>query len=234
MSTEIDLRSLTLADVAQRCARETEFFFQHQDHDSRYCFELFRRAILEHDQSAWEMIHIQYQPLVSGWIQRHPAFESSNEEVQYFVNRAFERIWAALKPAKFDRFSDLKPLLLYLKMCVHSVIVDHNRLTEQFVWNSQSEDPAVEGIAHEAAPEDQAMEQVYRQQFWEWINAQLHDEKERLVVYGSFVLTLRPRELYNQFQVMFSDVDEVYRIKQNVLARFRRDPEFRKLRDDYT
>jgi hypothetical protein len=224
---------LTLAAVTQRCAQETELFFQRQAHDSRYCFELFRRAILEHDQSAWEMIHIQYQSLVSGWIQRHPAFESSGEEVQYFVNRAFEKIWAALTPEKFSRFLELKPLLLYLKMCVHSVIVDHNRLAEQFVWNAGPEEPALDSIAYEVILEDQAMEPVYRQQFWAWINSQLHDEKERLVIHGSFVLALKPRELYDRSQLMFEDVDEVYRIKQNVLARFRRDPEFKRIRNDY-
>ena len=62
----------------------------------------------------------------------------------------------------------------------------------------------------------------------------LHDEKERLIIYGSFVLALRPRGLYNQSQIMFSDVDEVYLIKQNVLARFRHNPEFRKFQEDYT
>lgn len=233
MSYETDLRSLTLADVAHRCSQETERFFQHHDHDSRYCFELFRRAILEHDQSAWEMIHVQYQSLVSGWIQRHPAFESSDEEVQYFVNRAFEKIWVALTPDKFHRFAGLKPLLLYLKMCVHSVIVDHNRSAEQFVWSTQSEETVLESVAVEAILEDQAMEQVYRQQFWEWINSQLHDEKERLVIHGSFVLALKPRELYDRASLMFADVDEVYRVKQNVLARFRRDPEFKKILDNY-
>ena len=34
-------------------------------------------------------------------------------------------------------------------------------------------------------------------------------------------------------QLMFTDVDEVYHIKQNVLARFRRNPEFKKIRDNY-
>jgi len=233
MPNETDPRLLTLVDIVQRCTQETELFFQRQDHDSRYCFELFRRAILEHDQSAWEMIHVQYQSLVSGWIQRHPAFESSGEEIQYFVNRAFEKIWVALTPDKFNRFADLRPLLLYLKMCVHSVIVDHNRLAEQFVWNTQSEEPVPESIAYEAVLEDQAMEQVSRQQFWEWINSQLHDEKERVVIHGSFVLALKPRELYDRAQLMFTDVDEVYRIKQNVLARFRRNPEFKKIRDNY-
>jgi hypothetical protein len=57
----------------------------------------------------------------------------------------------------------------------------------------------------------------------------LHDEKERRVVYGSFVLALKPRELYAQFQDTFRDVNEVYRVKENVLARLRRDAELAEL-----
>ena len=233
MLPESDPQLLTIAGIAHRCAQETELFFQHQSYDSRYCFELFRRAILEHDQPAWEMIHAQYQPLVAGWVRHHPAFEASGEEVQYFVNRAFEKIWVALTPDKFGRFLDLPPLLRYLRMCVHSVIVDHSRLAEQSTWDVQAEESAIESIAHDPAPEDRALDRVYQQQFWEWINAQLHEEKERLVVYGSFILALKPRELYGQFRTMFSDVDEVYRVKQNVLARLRRDAEFKKLLDGH-
>jgi hypothetical protein len=43
------------------------------------------------------------------------------------------------------------------------------------------------------------------------------------------MLDLKPQELYDHFRGVFSDVDEVYRVKQNVLARLRRDPEFQKL-----
>ncbi len=229
MFSESDPQLLTLAGIAHRCAQETERFFQRQSHDPRYCFELFRRAILEHDQLAWELIDTQYQPLVAGWVQHHPAFDVSGEEVQYFVNRTFEKLWGALTPEKFSRFSDLQPLLRYLKMCVHSVIVDHNRSAEQLAWDNQAEESDIESMTDGPAMEDQVLDQMVQHQLWGWINARLNDEKERLVVYGSFTLALKPGDLYGQFQTMFSDVDEVYRIKQNILARLRRDSEFKKL-----
>ena len=78
------------------------------------------------------------------------------------------------------------------------------------------------------APEEELLDVESRKTFWEWIDACLHDEKERLVVYGSFNLDLKPQEIFIKFQDMFSDVDEVYTIKQNVIARLRRDPDFRK------
>jgi hypothetical protein len=88
------------------------------------------------------------------------------------------------------------------------------------VENEASTDPTLES---------QTMERSYRQMFWELVSRRLQDEKERMVMQGLFILALKPRELYKRAQHLFSDVDEIYRVKQNILARLGRDPEFGKL-----
>jgi DNA-directed RNA polymerase specialized sigma24 family protein len=231
MSHQADLRFLTLAGVAHRCSQETALFFQRQSYDPWYCFELFRRAITDRDQHAWELVYAQYRSLVAGWVERHSAFPDSGEEAQYFVNRAFEKMWAALNPDKFGHFSDLGSLLRYLQMCVHSVILDQIRVAERCVVGVQAEDLAVENNASRPIVEDQALDRVHRREFWREINARVRDEKERRVVYGSFILALKPRELYARFRETFRDVDEVYRVKENVLARLRRDAALRNFLD---
>jgi hypothetical protein len=213
----------TLSDLAQRCSTETERFFRGQEYDPEQCFELFRRAILKRDQRAWEAIYAQYEPLVKSWVSRHPGYPSSGEEMPYFVNRAFEKIWAALTPEKFGRFPELEGLLRYLKLCVHSVISDHNRakkLDEQVALTDQAVSPQGE---HENPVEERALAQAGRLSFWEAIRARLNNEVEEQVVYGSFVLGLKPGEILDEFSQTFSDVEEIYRVKQNVLARLRRD-----------
>jgi len=45
---------------------------------------------------------------------------------------------------------------------------------------------------------------------------------------GIFVLALKPRELCDYYEGLFENVEEVYRIKQNIFARLRRDEEIRK------
>ncbi len=227
MTDVVDLQHLTLVDLAKGCAQETELFFQHLAQDSKYCFELFRRAIRETDQFAWDMIYAQYRSLVTGWVKNSQAFEASGEQVEYFVNGAFGKIAVILTAEKFGRFAEIGSLLRYLKMCVHSVIVDHNRLANQVrlypledALNEASTDPTLES---------QTMERAYRQTFWDLVSGRLHDEKERLVMQGLFILALKPRELYERTRHTFSDVDEIYRVKQNILARLGRDPEFGKL-----
>jgi DNA-directed RNA polymerase specialized sigma24 family protein len=225
MSEKIDLHALALASIAHRCTRETDAFFQRRSHDPAYCYELFRRAIVDRSQPAWHVLYAQYRPLVAGWVERHPAFAISGEEAQFFVNRAFEKMWAALDAGKFAQFPDLKSLLRYLQMCVHSTIVDHSRKAEQVVESVEVESLSDGSSTQGPRSDDLALVGVYREQFWEQINARLNDEKERRVVYGSYVLGLKPRELCETYQETFDDVRDVYRVKENVLARLRRDAE---------
>src|SRR6185295_15642499 len=98
MSDATDPRLLTLIDLAHRCAQESDHFFNRQPHDPHYCFELFRRAIFDHDQRAWELIYTQYHRLVAKWVLHHADFPASGEDTEYFVNGAFEKMWAALTP----------------------------------------------------------------------------------------------------------------------------------------
>lgn len=226
MFHEHEPQHMALADLADWCTHQTELYFQHQSHDPRYCFELFRRAIRERDQPAWQLICLQYQPLVAGWVRQHSGFEESGEEVQYFVNGAFAKISISLTPDRFAGFSDIGSLLRYLKMCVHSVIVDHHRLAEQERF-APLEDASKEE-SPDPSPEEQTMDRSEHQALWDLINSRLQDEKERAAIYGSFVLALKPQELYELFRNVFRDIDEIYRVKQNILSRLRRDPEFRK------
>ena len=59
------------------------------------------------------------------------------------------------------------------------------------------------------------------------------NDRERLVVYASFSLGLKPRELCAQYGDQFANVRDVYRIKQNVLERLRRDPELKTILGEY-
>jgi DNA-directed RNA polymerase specialized sigma24 family protein len=214
---------LALPDVARRCAQETSRFFGRQQHDPAFCYELFRRALADRDECAWELLYTQYSPLVTGWVKRHPAFAASGEDPAYFVNRTFEKLWVALTSERFGCFPDLPALLRYLQMCVHSAVVDHLRGGERAAIGAADDPPP------EESGEDEAGADLERAEFWQAVGSRLHDEKERRVVYGSFVLGLKPREMQSRFPGTFRDVQEVYAIKENVLARLGRDAELRKL-----
>ncbi len=217
-----DHEQLTLSGLAHRCAEESRRFFRQKPSDPRFCFEIFRRAILERNERAWSLIYQQFSPLVSRWVQAHAAFQDSGEEVQYFVNRAFDRMWTAVTPEKFERYTELNALLRYMQMCVHSAIIDQFRKKTHTELTLQAAE-AQTGGAPRAGLEAHVIDRLQGQVLWEEITRRLKNEKERLVIYASFVLALKAREIFEEHKDDFEDIREIYLIKQNVLARLRRD-----------
>ena len=223
--TYVDLQALSISGLRYRCAQESDRFFSRQDHDPRFCYELFRRAILQRDEQAWACIYAQYERLVTHWVERHAAFPASGEEAQFFLNRAYEKMWLGLTPQKFVAFTDLAALLRYLQMCVHSVLVDFARQKEQKLRLEAVDAYPEQQSQGTTAVENQIAANLSRQELWRWLEQQFKDDKERYVVEGMFILNLKPRDVQAQYPAIFADVGEIYRTKENLLARLRRNPE---------
>ena len=107
--------------------------------------------------------------------------------------------------------------MAYCKMCVHSEVVDALRTNQQ---TAAELDESMEAPAPNQTPD---------QQLWDYILPRLKDEQERLVIQGLFLYGMTPKDLWNRFRSRFSDMSEIYRVKQNVIARLRRDAAFRQL-----
>lgn len=233
MIYEIDPENMPIESLAQRCAQETKLYFKNLEHDTRFCFELFRRAILERSNSAWEAIRAQYSVLVARWVNRwadgHPDFPLASQEQEDFIEDAFIRFWHSFTPEKFGRSQELKAVLKYLKMCVFSSTSDAWRKMsrEQFDQSLDVDDEREERGPAEDGPTPE--ETVQNDELWQFIKTRLKDEKEYTVVYAWFHLGLSPRQIIAEYPKVFRDINEVYQCKANVWARLGRDPDLRKL-----
>ncbi len=226
MHHEIKLQHMSVADLAQKCAQETDLYFTHHDYDSSYCFELFRRAILNNDERALEVVIVQYQPLVARWVDRwmakHPDFPLA-EEAQDFIAQAFERFWISFTPAKFDKSQSLAAILRYLQMCVNGAITDAWRKLRRIQLEQEPMDEEQEFLEPDSTPEDL----LQKEEFWQLIKKKSKDPKEYTVVYASFSLALSPREILVEYPGVFSDIKEIYQYKANLLDRLERDEEIK-------
>lgn len=218
----VNLRLLDVDRLADECAEHTAKFFSRTTHDIGYCYELFRRAIVGRNHYAWEKVHHQYQALVSKWVRHHSGLPDTGEEVDYFVNCAFEKMWLAIDAEKFNKFPDVAELLRYFKMCVHSVIVDYKRVNP---INSVDMEPLTP-LLHQNLPsvEEQVTDQLERQRLWETVTALTQNEKESIILKFTFLYDLRPSEIYEANSDVFESLDELYRVKRNLLKRLRRNP----------
>lgn len=221
------IAAMEVDELARRCVIESERFYRGQPHDSRYSFELFRRALVERDETAWSYLFQQYSALVEGWIRRSGAFASSGESSEYFVVGAFAKFWRAVTPERFASFPNLASLLQYLQLCASSVVIDAVRTQS---WAEMMPEDRIDiHRTPRTMPDEEAMQRVDRQEFWRFIDSHLHSESERVVIYGSFVLGMTPRAIFEQYNTLFASVYDVYNVKRNVLSRLSRNSQLRAL-----
>ncbi len=220
---------LSLENLQSRCHKEMLSYLASRQSDSRFCFEIFRRAIVEKDQPAWEIIDRLYRGQVIRWVRRHPRFSSCDEDEDYLANRALEKFWQAISPEKFARFPELKHLLSYLQMCVHSVLTDHLREIQRNSLEIRAGLRQAEQLEPLYSLEDRAGAKLQAEESWQAIVSRLHDLKELEVARDAFLLGLKPGDTFHRFPSLFRDNDEVYQVKENILERLRHDDEILKL-----
>ena len=227
MSHENEIEGLPLEDLAQRCAQETNLYFSHKDFDSRYCLEMFRRAICNQDELAWKAVILQYEPLVvhwvDRWVSRHPDFSLFNEETQDFVAQAFERFWSSFTAAKLDQSQNLAAVLRYLQMCALGAATDSWRKLSRIQIDQDAQDDEQEFSEPDPTPEDR----LQNEEFWSLIEKKAKDSKEYRVVYAYFYLGLTPREILLEYPGEFVSIREIYQHKANFLERLERDDDLK-------
>jgi hypothetical protein len=217
---------LPLTLLYARCRQETRCFWQGRPYDPAYCHALFGRALAEplaeESKQAWQYLHQAYHHQVTLWVKGHPHFPVTGQEPETLADLALEKMWLsfARTPEKYGRFpqtdSDqaLRALLRYLQSCVHSVVI--NAISQ----------PAPSLPDNLPAPQIESRP-LASEQFWDCIEQRLQDEKERLLLDAAFVYDLKPRQILAQYARQFADINEIYRLKENLLARFRRDASLR-------
>jgi hypothetical protein len=222
----LDPNRMDLAALVRSSLAESERFYRGHQHDTGFAYELFRRALVERNEIAWEHIYTQYSPLVESWVRRSGAFSSSGETSEFFIGAAFTKFWRAITE-RFEQFPTLASLLSYLQLCAGSVVIDSVRAQS---WAEMLPEEAIPfGHAAPASPDEEAMERVNCEEFWSYVDMQLNSEAERVVVFRSFVLGMKPSDIYNDHQHLFQNVNDVYNVKRNVLGRLSRNPELRQL-----
>jgi DNA-directed RNA polymerase specialized sigma24 family protein len=216
---------LPLLELARRCREETLRFLRGEDRDDAFCFEIFQRAVVSRDDDAWEAILGQYRGIVLAYVSQHTAATLLRESDDYWINRAFQRFWTAVGADRFGCFPDLPALLKYLKLCVHSVMLDEIR--SRRAASASSLDDVPESTPATGNAERNVVGKLAGEQLWAAIQRELQDEAEQQVVYLSFARELKPSEIADRHPTLFAGVADVYRVKRNVIERLRRSAEIR-------
>lgn len=218
-------QQLSIEEIIQGCQDEAN---RPRSQESGYCFELFRRALEEQEQAAWQAIDNQYRWLIRHWLHNYSA-EISQEKADEIVPEALPKFWYALTHSAVPltkRFSHIGAILNYLKQCTISVFQEYQRQhyrTERI--KQHLETPHGAGLTH-IDQEEELLSRIEQgrllQLVQNWIKTYVTDVQEQRVLSLSYEEGLTPTEIAQRYPCEFADVLTVRRVKERVLKRARR------------
>ncbi len=209
---------LTVAELAQRCAEETDKFARRQVNDPQFCFELLRRALADHSDEAFTYVFQVYERPVTNWVYHHSRFPLTGESAEYFTSAAFRAFHSALQGSKFDRFPTLAAALSYLKTCVHTSIAQYLRDQERGLTTPID-------MAGELAETPDLGERAEAGELWTQICRLLPHERDRLLARCAFAQGLKPREICVAYRSHWSNERDVSVALYRIRRILRSDPE---------
>lgn len=206
------IECVSLDQLAQRCAEETERFSRRQPHDTQFCFELLRRGLAEGVPEALTWVYRIYERQVVHWVYAHSRFLQAGESAEYFASAALSAFYFALRGAKFADFSTLPQVLQYLKVCVHSAITQYVRDQQTLLVAPLD----IGGV--EIAQTTDLLEQAYASDVWAEVQRVLSNEEDVLLARCVFLHDLKPRQIVALYPQCWASEREVsvaiYRIRR--------------------
>jgi DNA-directed RNA polymerase specialized sigma24 family protein len=212
-----DATSLTTDELADRCREESDRPGQESTGGFSSCWELFRRAMVEDDQQAWQALLAQYQRLVGKWA------AGSELKLEDAATEAFARFWQGTRGQDFaGRFPTLGQVMSFLKHCARCLAIDEHRRREH-------QERIREALAAEPRKTGDSAEHVFLKRISSqgqraYLYSKLRDEDERLIFRLVYDLGLKPREIVEQYPHRFPTARDVYRIRERIVRRLSEDP----------
>src|SRR5215469_13722499 len=208
--------ALSTAALAEQCLLELSAYRRGEPCDEGYGLELFRRATVEGDAEAWEWVQHCFGESVLGWLRRHPSRAAAYrlESEENYVALTFERFWQATSLSQQVAFKTLAAALQYLQASLHGAILDTLR-----AYSRPKEIPLPEPGEPDELFEE---EQTEGSEVWEMLQTLLPNQREQRLAYLLFYGGLKPREIVRFCPQEWSDVQEIYRLRRNILERLMR------------
>ncbi len=217
----MELNALSIANLQQRCQEQSERFFKRLHYDASYCYEIFHRAIVNRNDLAWEALVSQYTPQLRRWFYAHPSHHNSDEDAEYFINGVFLRFYKAIGPQRFLQFDSLAQVLQYLRLTLHNQITDD--LRKQRAPQVNLDD------VYNVAATSSADSSLDKREFWSLLEAHTNNPQELALVDLMLAKQMKPAEIVAARPDLFETVTQVYRNKENMMGRWRRNQKLRDL-----
>jgi hypothetical protein len=225
-----------LGGLAALTARQLAAGCRHQRADRShepFCFELFRRALAEQSQEAWQAIDRQYDRLMRSWIAE---FAQTNEGVgsstlDELTADAFYAFWRSYTAEKLQKAMGLASVLAFLKSCAVTSVLQAKRKQRRSVQQTElvfeGGEATVAELPAGETPTQAVLQGISAAELWQIVDECCLNEQERVLVRMSFVADLKPRSILDLYPGLYVDVEEIYTVRRNLKNRLARDRRLR-------
>ncbi len=207
---------ISTADLLQKCQRQS----QDAAHEP-FCLELFRRAIVYRCGEAWYGIYIHYYPLVRYWLALRGIADADLQDD--LVQDTFMAFWNCYTTEKLQAATGLASVLAYLKSCAFTSVAQWQRRDKLITEPLPDDEWGFAGNALEVDVEKNTAAHVLSTR----LKHHCVDRRDQLVALWVLIEGIKPAVLAQQYPEEFPEVQEVYRVKRNLLDRLQRDVELR-------
>jgi hypothetical protein len=205
---------MSFSVLTAQCLEELDHYCRGEPFTQTYGLELLRRATIRGDQEAWAWVQHCFGGMVRGWLRRHSKREVACrlEGEETYVAQAFERFWQATAFNQQVEFSTLAAALQYLRASLNGAILDTLRA------DARPREVSLPGPGEPGEPLVEE-ESTDTSEVWEILRTMLSNNRERRLAYLLYHCSLKPREIVRFCPQEWSDVQEIYRLRRNILER---------------
>jgi hypothetical protein len=218
--SELSPHVMSISALADRCMSEINNFRCGAPSNDQYGLELFRRALMQRDPLAWEIVQQRFNRMMLQWMHVHPMRKAACcfDSEENYVAQAFTRFWQATAGNQEIEFKTLAAVLRYLRASLNGTILD----TLRTYWRAREMPLPEPGEPGEPLVEDQDN----GHELWKVIRSLIPDERQQRVAYLLFHCNLKPREIVYYCSQEFSEVQEIYRLRRNIVERLLRNADY--------
>jgi hypothetical protein len=208
---ELTINTMNITTLKDKCKKEINQFQSGKLDTDRYCTELLRRATVQGDQDAWNIVQQLLGEIVRGWIDRHPQKEMARdlESEEIYVTQAFTLFKQTIIQQQVN-FTGLTDILCYLRASLNGTILDRLRAF------SRPQMSPFEGLDN--AMQSEATNSA-NNALWEMLKNYLPSAREQQLGYLLFHCGLSPKDIVILFPQEFQDVREISRLRCFIIER---------------
>jgi len=223
MSQSNHLTSFSDQEIAEHCREESAK--RAPNPRPSYCFELFRRAIDNSSQAAWDAIHRQYQALIRDWI------GSDNVNREDLLQESYLKFFKAFQ-SKYTlaQFPNINTIIGAWRVITKNIVIDFQRVKKPAI---QGLDEMIESFQTPQTDADPSLNTQHfdQQRLIRYIQDQLKDEEERIVFEQRFEFDLKPAAIAKKYPHLFASAKAVSTVVERIKLRLKRDPIISQLLD---